>query len=249
MTVLVSRDDRVAVVTLARTARHNSLVPDFLVSIRDAIAAASGDHEVGAIVLAAEGPTFSTGGDVAAFAARDEDLAEYAHEVVGLLNEVVLTMLRSPTPIFAAVHGMVTGGSIGLVFGSDVVVIGPNASFTPWYTTVGFGPDGGWTALAPRVIGRQRAADALLAHRTISAHDAISWGLASRLTDEGAELDMAIALARGAAARKPNATAVAKGLLVGDLATVADRLERERTAFVAQVVTPESRRGMEEFLS
>ncbi|HCR80727.1 MAG TPA: enoyl-CoA hydratase/isomerase family protein, partial [Alcanivorax sp.] len=100
--------------------------------------------------LDAEGRSFSTGGDVGGF--YDTPRAErhdYASRVVGTLNAVILDLLSLPLPTVAAVHGMVTGGSVGLVLACDIVVAGPRASFAPWYTRVGYSPDGGWTALMP----------------------------------------------------------------------------------------------------
>ena len=53
----------VAVVTLNRPERHNSLVPDLLRALLDALATAETDEAVRAVVLQANGRSFSTGGD------------------------------------------------------------------------------------------------------------------------------------------------------------------------------------------
>ncbi len=243
--VKVEIDQPLARLTLDRPERHNSLVPDLLEDLIQAVAGLESDQTVEAVILSASGKTFSTGGDVGAFYDNRDKLVEYANKVVGLLNESMLTMMNLPKPIIAGVHGMVTGGSMGLVLASDLVVVTPEASFTPWYSVVGFAPDGGWSALLPRHIGQARTADILLSNRTITAQQAVDWGLASRIVDAD-QLDPTVeSMARSLAAAK---TSAIKRELHGDLERVAVRLDKERSAFVRQVVTEESINGMREFL-
>jgi len=244
----MTTDGAVATITLNRPERHNSLVPELLEELLDAFAAAAGDPEIRSVVLTANGKSFSTGGDVGEFYAHLDELESYAGRIVGLLNEVMLEMLRSRLPIVSAVHGMVTGGSLGLVLASDVVLVAREASFTPWYTVVGFSPDGGWTAMLPAAIGSTRTAAVLLENTTITAQAAVDWGLATRLvtgTDLVAEAQRAASAISDA---RPLATASAKRLARGDLERVTVDLEAERAAFVAQILTAEARKGMERFL-
>lgn len=238
-------DGRVATLTLNRPDRHNSLVLPLLRALIEATETTADDPEVRVVVLAANGASFSTGGDVGAFYEHIGDLEDYADELVGLLNDAMLALMRMPQPVIAAVHGVVTGGSIGLVLASDIAVVSEAASFTPWYSVVGFAPDGGWTAILPDRIGKDRTADVLLNNGTISAEQAVAWGIATEMAS-GEEFDRRISeLAdRMAGAR----TTAVKRSLNSDIADVAQRLEVERRAFVEQVATEESINGMAAFL-
>lgn len=246
--VKTQRSGPVATLILNRPERHNSLVPALLDELLAALADVNSDMTVRAVVLGAAGKSFSTGGDVKAFFSAGDDLADYAAETVGLLNEVILAMLRLPQPIVAAVHGMVTGGSLGLLLGSDVVLMAREATITPWYSVVGFSPDGGWTAMLPDLIGSKRTSDILLRNRTIHSDQAAHWGIAAEVVDEGSTAVGAIAAANEIATKVPGSITAAKRLLWADVDTVATRLEAERQAFVEQVVTPEARKGMATFL-
>ena len=246
--VLVDRMGPVAVLTLNRAERHNSLVPKLLEELLAALEAIHRDLAVRAVVLQASGRSFSTGGDVGGFHAHLDDLEVYAGEIVGLLNRVIVALVELPVPVVAAVHGIVTGGSMGLVLGCDVVLVAPEASFAPYYSVVGFSPDGGWTVMLPAIIGWKRSAEVLLRNLTITAEQAVAWGLASRVVAAGRIRDEARAVAQEIAALKPGSIGHTKrllGLAYGDLAT---RLEAERTRFVKQVVTEEARRGIVAFL-
>ena len=246
--VLLERVGPVAVLTLNRAERHNSLVPGFLAESLAAIETAGAQPDVRAVVLQANGRSFSTGGDVRGFYEHLDDLEAYAGETVGLLNQVILAMIELPVPIVAAVHGIVTGGSLGLVLGSDVVLLAPEASFTPYYRVVGFGPDGGWTALLPSIIGRKRAGEILMRNQTITAEQAVAWGLASRVVPADRIREEAVKIAREMAAMKASTIRHTKAALGSGCADLATRLEEERNRFVQQVMTEEARRGMAEFL-
>ena len=244
-----SLHDGVAEVTLNRPQRHNALVPALLQALSEVMIRVE-QRAPRAMVLSARGPSFSTGGDVAAFHDTPRDQrAAYAEEVVGGLNGVILQLLRLPVPTVAAVHGMVTGGSLGLVLACDLVVADPRAAFTPWYTVVGFSPDGGWTALLPERIGRGRALDLQLRNASLEAGEAHASGLVQCLAEEGQTRERALALAAEMHTRWSGSVRGTLALTRPDSGTVAAGLEAEKRAFVAQIVSDEAEAGMAAFLS
>ena len=247
MSVHLEISSPVAIVTLDRPERHNSLVPEFLEALLDAFAQIRANENVRAVVLRANGRSFSTGGDLNGFIDHLETLELYAYEIVGLLNEVILAMMKLPAPIVAAVHGMVTGGSLGLVLGADIVLVSPNASFTPYYSLVGFSPDGGWTVLLPELIGVRRTTEILMTNQTITPERAVAWGLANRIVRQENIRDAAFQFAMRIAGQ-PGSILKYKYLLHPSHAEIAERLEDERTRFVRQILTPETRRSMQAFL-
>lgn len=246
--VLADRIGPVAVLALNRPERHNSLVPALLEQMLDAFHAVRADSDVGAVVLQARGRSFSTGGDMRGFYEHLEGLEEYAQHIVGLLNQVILALIELPVPVVAAVHGAVTGGSLGLVLGCDVVLVAPEVSFTPYYSAVGFSPDGGWTALLPALVGSKRAAEVLMCNRTITAEQAVAWGLANRIVAADRIGQEALSVAQEIARNKSGSIRHIKRLLGAPLGEVTTRLEAERTHFIEQIVTQEARQGIVAFL-
>jgi enoyl-CoA hydratase/carnithine racemase len=246
--VLLQRVNSVAILTLNRPERHNSLVPESLEEMLVLLEAIGQDRDVGAVVLQANGRSFSTGGDVGGFNDHLDDLEAYASRIVGLLNRVILALVDLPVPVVAAVHGIVTGGSLGLVLGCDVVLVAPEASFTPYYSVVGFSPDGGWTAMLPAIIGPRRAAEVLLCNLTISAEQAVTWGLANRVVSAGRIRGEALSVARDIVAQQPGSIRHAKRLLALAYGDLAARLQTERARFVEQMGTEEARQGITAFL-
>jgi 2-(1,2-epoxy-1,2-dihydrophenyl)acetyl-CoA isomerase len=243
--VLIERTDSIATFTLNRPERHNSLVPELLRELIDALGKVV---DARAMILRANGRSFSTGGDVRAFYEHRAEAEAYAREVVGALNETIEALLRFPAPIIAAVNGVVTGGSIGLVLAADMVLVTPQASFTPYYNVVGFSPDGGWTALLPGVIGAARAAESLLTNATISAQRAVDWGLVNRVVEADRLYDEARAAAEVIVTMKINSVRRSIQLLRAHKLAALPKLQAELNQFVEQIVTEEAQNGMREFL-
>ena len=247
-------EDGVGWITLNRPERHNSLVPDLLESLIRNVAtaaAAVAGGDIRALVLRANGRSFSTGGDVAAFFdVPPGDRGAYGGRIVGALNRAILALLDLPIPVIGRVHGPVTGGSLGLVLACDLVAVTPAAFFQPYYVDVGFGPDGGWTALLPDRIGAAKARMVQLLNRRISAAEAADWGIATALVPAD-EIDATIAAWLETLGGKVGSALGATKLRLMPperRAAYAAGLEAERASFVAQIATAAAHEGMARFL-
>lgn len=243
--VSLTHDDGVAVLTLDRPARSNALSDDLLNDLNAALDRLDNPR---ALVLRAAGRHFSTGGDVARFA---QEVAAgrgraYAEAVVGGLNRAILRLASLPCPVLAQVQGALTGGALGLVLAADLVAMERRAFVQPFYTVVGFAPDGGWTALLPARIGAHRAREIQLLNQRISADEALRLGLAQAVSDDPAAVidDWLVTLR----SHFPGAMAVTKSLTT-DLPALEAALDAERAAFVARIETDEVRAGMARFLA
>ncbi|MGD2157916.1 MAG: enoyl-CoA hydratase/isomerase family protein [Anaerolineales bacterium] len=247
--VLLEIEEGLATLTLNRAQRHNSLVPALLEALLEGLDSIRVRSDLRTVVLQANGRSFSTGGDLRGFAAHLDDIEAYASELVGLLNQAILGIIRLSQPVVGAVHGVVTGGSLGLVLACDIVLLTPEAQFTPYYSVVGFSPDGGWTALLPQIIGFKRAAEVLMRNQTITAEQAVAWGLASRIVPLQELRAAARQAAKDIAAQVPGSVRGAKRLLSIGLGDLEGRLETERSRFVKLIAQPETQRDMLTFLN
>lgn len=241
-------DNGIALVTLNRPLRHNALVPELLSAFREAIVACARAAPA-AVIVAANGRSFSTGGDVGAFhdTPRPQRPA-YARDIVGELNAAIVDLLRLPSPTLVAVHGAVTGGAIGLVLACDLVLADSSASFAPWYTAVGFSPDGGWTALMPERVGRARALEIQLLNRQVKADEALRLGLVQKLVSGSSVVDAARATARQLQSAQAGSIRHTLQLMRPDHQQVAIGLEAELDHFVEHIASDEADRGMAAFL-
>ena len=144
-----------------------------------------------AVVLAAEGKLFCTGGDVASMAAAD-DPPRHLSKLAGTVHEALVALRELPLPIVAAVQGAAAGAGVGLVLSADIAIAAYQARFVSAYADLGLSPDGGVSALLPAAIGPRRAAQFMLTGMTIDASTAREWGLVTQ-TCTRAELSAEVA--------------------------------------------------------
>jgi len=247
--VMLERKDGIARIRLNRPHRHNSLVPELLEALLTALDAVEADPDIHCAVLTHAGRNFSTGGDVQVFAAQGDRITAYADRLLALLNRSILRLTALRCPVIAAVEGWLTGGSLGLVLACDMAVFGQSARIAPYYTVVGFSPDGGWSAMLPDLVGTARARAWQLDNTVVTAQEAVSLGLGCRLAGAAPAEHEAMELARGLAGKVPGSVARTRALLRWDPAQLAARLERERAEFIAQIGSDETAAAMRRFLA
>lgn len=191
------------VITMQRAGRRNSLSEDHLRELDHALAEAA-DSEARGVIIAAEGPVFSSGHDFADMAGRDLPSME---RLLGLCATVMQRIPTMPQPVVAQVEGLATAAGCQLVSSCDFAVAGESAHFQlP-------GGRGGWGCTTPavgvaRAVGRKHALEMLLTGDPIDAPTALAWGLVNRVVPDE---DVASATREllGAATR---GSALAKGL-------------------------------------
>ena len=198
-------------------------------------------------MLRAEGRSFSTGGDIVGFQQHRNDIAAYSHQLVGLLNQVIMAIYTHPAPVVCVVHGQVTGGSLGLLLASDHVVMRRGETITPYYAVVGFSPDGGWTALLPDIIGRQQAMDWLANNESCDADACQAMGLVQQVVEHDCD---AAALAWAEGVNQINAGSFKSSRQLSNISSdvLSQRLETERVAFVHQIQSQQATDGIDQFL-
>jgi enoyl-CoA hydratase len=203
----------VAVLSLQRGERPNALSTAMLEQLDRRLsefAADTGDARPKALVLAASGPSFSSGADTREpcwndVAARLER-RELFRRILDLLDSL-------PFPTIAAVHGYALGGGLELALGCDLVVAAPDAVFGLPELDAGAVPGGGAVHSLARRAGRGLAADLLLTGRRITGADLFAAGGIDRLAQDAAPVERALELARGIAARPGDLLELAVGLL------------------------------------
>ena len=167
------------VVVMQRPERRNTLSEQTLRELLHAFRTA-GESKARGVILAAEGPVFSSGHDFRDIEGRDQNAM---HQLLDVCRDVMEIIQAIPQPVIAQVEGMATAGGCQLVATCDLAVAGESARFsTP-------GGRGGWFCTTPgvavaRAVGRKRALEMLLTGDWIDAHTAADWGLVNRVVPD-----------------------------------------------------------------
>lgn len=152
-------------------------------------------------------------------------------------------------PVITAVQGSAAGGGLGLVFGADLVIAAESARFTMAYTRAALSPDASTSFFLPRLVGLRRALDLTLTNRTLSAREALEWGIVSRVVADAELPAAAQALAREMADGPTRAFGAAKRLLRESFDdSLETHLQSESRAIAERSRDAESREGIAAFI-
>jgi enoyl-CoA hydratase len=204
--VLVDRPRRdVALVTLNRPERMNSMAFDVMVPLKKVLDELTYDNSVRVIVLTGAGRGFSSGADhkSAGSVPNVDGLTRptYALRSMQVLDDVILGLRRMHQPVIAAVNGAAIGGGLCLALACDIRVAATGAYFRAAGINNGLtASELGLSYLLPRAIGSSRAFELMLTGRDVDAQEAESIGLVSRVVPDYDLLDACYQMAEGIAA-------------------------------------------------
>ena len=210
--LLERRDGGVAVLTLDRAAQRNCLSERLIGDLAAAIDRLSTDGSVKVVVIAASGPVFSSGHDLKELNARRADAdggRAYFAQIMQMCAGMMLSIVRSPKPVIAAVEGVASAAGCQLVATCDLAVAGANARFATPGVNIGLFCSTPMVALS-RNVSRKHAMEMLLLGDMLSAEDAADWGLVNRVVAAGGALEEALRMAHQIASKSSATVAIGK---------------------------------------
>ncbi|MBI4083405.1 MAG: enoyl-CoA hydratase/isomerase family protein [Candidatus Lambdaproteobacteria bacterium] len=246
----VVSDGPVATLRLNRPAQYNALDERLALELDAALGEIAAAPALRALVLTGAGEAFCAGGDVKGFLAAGEGVADHIARLVPAFHGALLRLVRLPIPVLAAVNGVAAGAGMSLALACDLVLAREDARFAVAYGGIGATPDGGCTWFLPRIVGLRRAMELIATNRTLSAQEALAWGLANRLAGADAFAAETRALAAQLAQAPTLAVGRAKALLLassGGEDGLAAHLDREAQAIVASARSADFREGLRAF--
>jgi enoyl-CoA hydratase len=175
----------VALITLNRPERMNSMAFDVMVPLKEVLQNITYDNSVRVVVLTGAGKGFSSGADhkSAGSVPYVQGLTRptYALRSMQILDDVILALRRLHQPVIAAVNGAAIGGGLCLALAADIRVASHEAYFRAAGINNGLtASELGLSYLLPRAIGSSRAFEIMLTGRDIDAQEAERIGLVSR---------------------------------------------------------------------
>lgn len=248
MSSSVTRHGRVLRLVLSDAASGNAL--DFA-RVAEAQAALEqlDPADTGAVLLAADGPHFSTGGNVHAFAAAPDRHA-HVHDAADGLHDFVRVLDGVPVPVVAGVPGWAAGAGMSLVLLADVRIGGTRTRLKPAYPGIGYTPDGGMTHTLARQVGEAKARELVLTNATIDAETAERLGILSRVVADDEVADEAIATATALADGPTEAYGRIRTLFrEGRARSLSEQLDAESDSIADSSTSPAGLEGVDAFVA
>lgn len=222
---------RVLVATMSRAAHRGSIGGEVMSGLLEAAQTVHADAGLGALVVAADGPVWSSGGDPDALVSGFGPGAKASRLVhrekiggengVGFMSDQAIEFDRLGVgawlelyrqcnkPLIAAIDGAAVGGGFALALSHDYRVVSDNARFLPAFNGLGVGPELGTSWTLSRLVGGSRAAEIIMSNAWVGAEQALELGIANQIESSNDLLGRAIDVAAEIAARPPHEVAAA----------------------------------------
>ncbi len=243
-TVLTEIRGRVGIVTLNRPQAMNAFNTLMLTELFDALEAFDNDPNVGAMIVTGNEKAFAAGADI-------KEMAESSpFEMINQGRVEKWDRIRGMKKVvIAAVSGWALGGGCEFAISCDMIVASESAKFGQPEITIGIIPGAGGTQRLARLLGKNLAMEMVINNRTLTASEALQFGLANRVVPVEGYLDAAVAFAEEIASRAPLAVRMAKDSVNAAFeTTLTEGLRAEKRNFYPLFSTEDQKEGMRAFI-
>jgi enoyl-CoA hydratase len=243
-TVLTETHDRVGLARLNRPQALNALNTVLIGELMEALLAFDADHNIGAMVVTGNEKAFAAGADI-------KEMADASSIDMFLRDNIAkFDRIRQVNkPIIAAVSGWCLGGGNELAMSCDMIVASETARFGQPEITIGVIPGAGGTQRLSKAVGKAIAMEMVLNNRTLTADEALRYGLVNRVVPVERYLDEAMSLAAEVAARAPLALRLGKEAVNQAFDSfLTEGLKDERRAFYFLFSSQDQKEGMAAFV-
>lgn len=242
--ILTEIDNHVAIATLNRPKVLNALNPELMGQLAEQFTIWDKDKSIHCILLSGSEKAWAAGADIADMCEQSA-ISMYERDQFATWEIIK----RVKTPIVAAVSGWALGGGCELMMHCDVVIASETTQFGQPEINLGVMPGAGGTQRLTRAVGKALAMDMILSGRFISAHEALQYGLISRVVPVEHFKTEALKVAHQIASKAPIALKLAKeGVLKAFETPLSAGLEYERKLFYTLFATEDQKEGMRAFV-
>jgi methylglutaconyl-CoA hydratase len=210
--VLSSLDAGIFSITLNRPAKRNALSEEMIDLLHRALEEADLNSDVRVVLIRGAGSDFCAGADLdELLASADRTLMENEESALRL-GQIFQRLRVLPKAVICLVQGRALAGGAGLATACDLVLAGTGAQLGYPEIQRGFVP-AMVTTMLRRLAGEKTALDLILTGRVLSAEEARTAGLVSRVVADGSLEAEGLALAQRLAGSSASALALTKRLL------------------------------------
>lgn len=241
--ILTETRGRVGVVTLNRPEAMNALNNTLMRELMDALESFDQDDEIRAIVVTGNQKAFAAGADIKEMADKT------VHEMFDVDPIAQFGRIRAiRKPVIAAVSGWALGGGCEIALSCDMVIASETAKFGQPEITIGVIPGAGGTQRLTRAVGKALAMEMILNNRTLTAQEALQFGLINRIVPAESYLEDAMQFAEEVASRAPVAVRSGKKMINQAYERfLDDALLEEKKEFYNLFATEDQKEGMRAF--
>ena len=181
-TLKFEKIDQIAKITINRPENFNTLNSHMSNELLKVAISCDEDENIKAIILTGSGDkSFCAGGDLFSFKNSGSKLSSEVKEFIISLHGAISKFCRLKAPIIASINGVAAGAGLSFASFPSLAIASTQATFVSSYTNIGLTPDGSSSYFLPKLIGQRRYMELVLTNRTLSAEEALDWGLINKV--------------------------------------------------------------------
>jgi enoyl-CoA hydratase len=235
--------DGVALLRINRPKAMNALNSSLMALLMDLLEEHDRSDKVGAMLITGDERAFAAGADI------NEMVDNSAADM--LLKDHIAPFDRIQKiskPVIAAVSGWCLGGGCELAMSCDMIIASESAKFGQPEIDLGVIPGAGGTQRLARTLGKAVTMEMVLNNRTLSAEEALAYGLVNKVVPVETYLKEAMSLAKEIASRAPLAIRIGKEMVNRAFEShLTNGIEEERKAFYLLFASEDQKEGMQAF--
>jgi enoyl-CoA hydratase/carnithine racemase len=192
----------IAIITNNNPDKHNAFDDEMDAQLFAILGELNTNSAVRAVVWRGVGPSWSSGRDVGSIGVQRTELSH--HQLMTRGHRGIQQLWNLHAPVIVAIQGWALGGSFQRALLCDIRICTPDAKFMLPEVGHGVIPDTGGVAVLYEMCGHGLVSDMVLTGRRLSAEEALSHGIVSRIVEpealETTALEMAERIAASPAA-------------------------------------------------
>jgi enoyl-CoA hydratase len=248
-TVVVTRENRTAVIQMNRPQKLNTLDQILYRELDKVLDELTDDPEIKVIILYGNEKFFGAGADLKTIARKSPTSIDahffFSREALPAYHKLA----KTGKPVIAAISGLALGGIFELALACDLRIASETATFGLPEIKLGLLPGGGGTQRLPRIIGLTKAMELLFTGDTIDAQEAYRIGLVNKVVPPHMLLEEAKYMAEKLAEKPAFALRMIKtAVYAGYNLPLEVALEYESRCFEMIYSTEDAKEGISAFL-
>ncbi len=205
--LLITKEDRVAILTLNRPEQLNTVGPAVWAELEKAADELEAMDDLGAVIINGAGKHFTAGIDLNTL----EDFnSTFVMKNIAWAQSVYSRWEKFPLPVIAAVQGVCYGSGVELILACDMRIAADDLRIAIPEVRFGLAPDMGGTTRLPKLIGPGQAKRLIYTCDEIDADEAARIGLVELVVAKDKLMDEAMKIAKRIASQPPIAIKMAK---------------------------------------
>jgi enoyl-CoA hydratase/carnithine racemase len=235
-------DSGILILTLQRPDKKNALTGAMYDALSDALDRAEGDSTIKVVLFQGDGDSFTSGNDLADFAAQSSSKGEEKSPAFRFIKGLG----QATKPLIAAVHGNAVGIGTTMLLHCDLVYLAEGARLITPFVNLALVPEAASSWLLPLRIGHVKAYQMFALGEPMDAQSAVASGIANAVVP-AAELRQKARAAAVTLTKRPAGSLRSTKMLMRDLARIQAQMNDEGELFKTRLKTPEAREAFSAF--